>query len=305
MKNKLKPVTWVALFYGASLAVILGLLWKSHGHPLSLQSLKTPAVAVVSLEGPIRMGDSLGTSGTNPRELIKTLRDLEDNPRIRAIVIRINSPGGSVAAVQEIYGEVLRLKSKGKILVASMGDVAASGGYYVACGCHRIVADPGTLTGSIGVILEVANAEELMRKVGLKIEAVKSGAFKDAGSPFRPLTAQERRWFQGLINQAYEQFLTVVSTGRKIDRRELLPLADGRVFTGELAREKKLVDMLGSEQDAIQEAKRLIGITDEKAPVLDLSEQSPLARMMGMAGSISHLNLKLAKPSPRFEYIWE
>jgi protease-4 len=301
MKNNRKPLTWITLFYGATLLAAVVLLWKTGGHP----SFKTPAVAIVSLEGPIRIGDSPGLSATNPRELIKTLEDLEDNQRIRAIVIRINSPGGSVAAVQEIDEEVRRLRSKGKIFVASLGDVAASGGYYVASGCNRIVADPGTLTGSIGVILEVADAEELMKKVGLKIDAVKSGAFKDAGSPFRPLSAEERRWFQGLINQAYEQFLTAVSNGRGIRRADLLPLADGRVFTGELAKEKKLVDELGSEQDAIREAKRLVGITDDQAPVLDLSEESPLNRLLDMAGSLPALNFKVAKPSPRFEYIWE
>jgi len=300
----LKPVTWLALFYSASLLMTVIVLWKSQTHGLSLQG-RTPMIAIVSVEGPIRMGDSLG-SATNPRDLIKTLQKIEDNPRIRAVVIRINSPGGSVAAVQEIYGELNRLKSKGVILVTSMGDVAASGGYYLAAATNRIVANPGTLTGSIGVILELANAEELLRKVGVRMETVKSGKFKDAGSPFRPLTAEEQRWFQGLIDQAYEQFVTAVCTGRHLSRKELAPLADGRVFTGELAKEKKLVDVLGSEYDAIQEAKKLLGIpVDEKVPVQDMEAQSPLDRWLHLAGSAVPFNLKLTRPTQRFEYMWE
>lgn len=307
MRNRqIKPVTWLALLYGASLFIIISLLWKSQGHPIFNPQARRPAIAIVSIEGPIRLGESLSMIGTNPQDFIKKLQKLEDNPRIQAIVIRIDSPGGSVAAVQEINEEFLRLKSKGKILVASLGDVAASGGYYLASSCHRIVANPGTLTGSIGVILEVANAEELMRKVGLKIEAVKSGSFKDAGSPFRPLTAEERRWFQRLINQAYEQFLSAVETGRKLTRDDVLPLADGRVFTGELARQKKLVDVLGSEWDAIQEAKRLLGFSpDEKTLIIDLSNETPLDKWLRIAGAVRFLNFKISKPSPRFEYIWE
>jgi len=301
MKN-LKAIHWVAIGYGASLFIIVVLLMRSG--PLQ-QSLRNPSIALVSIEGPIRMGNSLDVSGADPKTIIKTLSKLEDNPRIRAIVLRINSPGGSVAAVQEIYDELNRLKKKGKILVASMGDVAASGGYYLAAATNRIVANPGTLTGSIGVILELANAEELMKKVGVKAEAVKSGAFKDAGSPFRALTPKERAWFQSLIDQAYEQFLSAVMEGRKLKRSELIPLADGRVFTGQLAKEKKLVDILGSEWDAIQEAKRLTGVKDEKVPILDLTNENTLDKLLRLNGILKPFRFSSLEPTPRLEYMWE
>jgi protease-4 len=208
-------------------------------------------VAVVTVKGII----------TDSRSVIEQLHDAEETPSIKAIVIRVNSPGGGVGASQEIYREVSKIREKKeKKVVVSMGSVAASGGYYIACGAEKIYANPGSLTGSIGVLMEFANIEDLLNKIGLKGYVIKSGEHKDIGSPLRPMTDPEREILQGVIDNTYRQFVKVVSRGRKLPEDYVKGLADGRIFTGEQAKDLKLVDELGNLQDAIDGAAKMAGI---------------------------------------------
>ena len=210
-------------------------------------------VACVELYGPI----------LNSKDIVSQLKKYRKNKSIDAVVLRIESPGGTIGASQEIYEEVKKIRESGKIIVASLGNVAASGGYYVACGADKIVANPGTVTGSIGVIAEFFNISELADKFGLKFETVKSGKFKDSGSPFRTLTTEERKYFQKLIDDSFQQFVEVVHQEREIDKEKLLKIADGRIFTGQQAKELNLVDELGSYEDAISLTIKMAGISED------------------------------------------
>lgn len=206
-------------------------------------------IAVVEIRGVI----------TQSSGVIDELRRHREDNGVKAIVLRIDSPGGGVGPSQEIYQEVLKTRKEKKVLT-SMGAVAASGGYYIACGSDLIVANPGTITGSIGVVMQFSNFEELMKKIGIKGVVIKSGAFKDTGSPFREMTPEERRLLQQVIDSVQEQFVQAVATGRKMDRAKVAEIADGRILTGEQARKLGLVDELGNLQDAIDLAAKLVGI---------------------------------------------
>ncbi len=217
-------------------------------------SLGGDKVAIVRIEGVIM----------DSREAIEELRRFRDNPSVRAIVLRIDSPGGGVVPSQEIYAEVLKARSESKIkVVASMGNLAASGGYYIASATDKIVANPGTLTGSIGVIMELANLQGLMEKVGVQSVVIKSGKHKDLASPFRTMSAEDRALLQGVLDDVHDQFIQAVAAGRAMKVEQVRELADGRVFTGRQARTAKLVDELGDLQDAVKVAARLVGIAGE------------------------------------------
>lgn len=196
-------------------------------------------------------------------QIVRFARD-ED---IRAIIVRIESPGGVVAAAQEIYAELRKARDSGKPVVASMGGVAASGGYYVACAADSIVANPGTLTGSIGVIMSFPNTEELFKKIGIGFEVIKTGEFKDTGSFARGMTPAERKLLGGLLDDVYDQFITVVSTERGIDIDAVRAFSDGRLLTGRQAHELGLVDRLGDFRDALMLAGDLAGIKGEPTVV--------------------------------------
>ncbi|HVO33724.1 MAG TPA: signal peptide peptidase SppA, partial [Elusimicrobiota bacterium] len=232
--------------YAITFAVALGSLlpktfWsRFHGGPE-----KSGSLAVVKIYGPIRVSEMASAWGPpDADDITRQLHRLSERDDVKAIVLRINSPGGTVAAVQEIRTEILRCKAKGKKIIVSMGDVAASGGYYLASTGDRVFADPGTITGSIGVILEFGNLEGLMQKLGVRLEVIKSGAHKDIGSPARPLTPEERRMLQDSISDAYEQFVDAVSQGRHLPADRVRALADGRIFTGRQALKEGLVDEL-------------------------------------------------------------
>lgn len=199
----------------------------------------------------------------DPHPIVRQIRLYRKDDSVLGMVLRINSPGGGVAAAQEIYEELRRFKERGKKLVASMGSLAASGGYYIACPADSIMANPGSITGSIGVIYESPNAQELLRKIGLSFEVVKSGKHKDIGSPSRPLTLEERRILQSVIDDAYDQFVEAVCEGRKLEEGDVRKIADGRIFTGNQAQKLGLVDCLGDYQDAILMAARMSGIRGE------------------------------------------
>jgi len=223
-------------------------------------SLSNDKIAVISIQGVL----------TSSTDTIKQFKRFEEDEDVKALVLRIDSPGGTVVAAQEIYAEIQKLREN-KVVLTSMGNVAASGGYYVASATEEIVANPGTVTGSIGVISEYPNIEELMKKVGLRSEVMKSGRFKDLGNPTREMTVEERKILQDLIDNIHMQFIRDVALGRGRTVEEIEPLADGRVFTGEQAKENGLVDRLGSFEDALDRAAELAGI--EGKPVIIYPEE--------------------------------
>lgn len=213
-------------------------------------------IALLRVEGPI----------FDSKDTIDELKGYVKDSSIKAIVLRVDSPGGAVAPSQEIYEEVRKAVVKKKIVV-SMGSVAASGGYYIAAPASRIIANPGTLTGSIGVIMEIPNLEGLMNKIGVKTEVIKSGRHKDIASVFRGIGKEEREILQNVLDNVHEQFITAVAEGRRMLRDDIQKIADGRVFTGEQALKAGLVDELGNLEDAIKVAASLAGIKGEPVVV--------------------------------------
>ena len=211
-------------------------------------------VALIRVEGVI----------LDAQATISELKHYSENPLVKAIVLRIDSPGGGVVPSQEIHDAVKRVKNKSnKAVIASMGTVAASGGYYIAAATDRIIANPGTLTGSIGVIMEMANFEGLMKKVGVEGVVIKSGRFKDVGSPIRKMSEEERKLLQSVMDDVHHQFIQAVADGRSLDVAEVEPLADGRIYTGRQAKEARLVDELGDLDDAIHIAADIAGMEGE------------------------------------------
>jgi protease-4 len=214
--------------------------------------------------GPFSFGDKIaiveirGVIAQSSGVIDEIHQYLEDDA-VKAIILRIDSPGGGVGPSQEIHREILKVKGKKKI-VTSMGSVAASGGYYIACASDLIVANPGTITGSIGVIMEFTNIEELFRKIGIKGVVLKSGEHKDIGSPFREMTPEEKRIIQEVIDNVHQQFIKAVADGRKLDRSKVTEIADGRILTGEQAKQLGLVDQIGNLDDAIDATAKLVGI---------------------------------------------
>lgn len=199
---------------------------------------------------------------TDAKKTLEDLKDFRDDDGIKAVVVRIDSPGGGVAPSQELYEALRKLREKKKV-VASMGSLAASGGYYVACAADQIYADPGTLTGSIGVIMQVPNVTGLMQWAGVHMNTLAAGKMKDSLSPFRDLRPEERAYYEGVLEDVHEQFIEAVAQGRGLKVEEVRPLADGRVFTGRKAKELKLVDALGGMNDAVMAAAKLAGLKGE------------------------------------------
>lgn len=235
-------------------------------------------VAVVELAEPI----------LDSQEIVRQFKKYRENKSVKAILFRVDSPGGGVSASQEIYEEVRKTRQAGKPVVVSMGSVAASGGYYVSCGATTIVANPGTLTGSIGVIFQFLHFSELMNKIGVDASTFKTGRFKDIGSPFRKTTADEKKFFDQLLADVYDQFVSVVATERKLDRKVVLGYADGRIFTGRQAREYGLVDTLGTYEDALAIAAKLGEIKGKPKVVKERKLKSFMERLMGQ--TISELS---------------
>ncbi len=229
-------------------------------------------VAIVNIVGEIY----------HSKSVVDLLHEYEKRPRVKAIVLRIDSPGGGVAATQEIYEEVNKIREKGeKPIIASLGSVAASGGYYVACGAEKIVANPGTLTGSIGVLINIVNMEELLKKIGIDMKTITSGELKDIGSISRELTPSQEKLLRGIIDNIHSQFLRVIEERRGLTGEELVFVADARIFTGEQALEKRLIDELGNLSDAIEIAARAAGIEGEPRIVEEKKRFSLLQFILG------------------------
>ncbi|MBI4715082.1 MAG: signal peptide peptidase SppA [Nitrospirae bacterium] len=235
----------------AGLAIFLFILAYGVTLFLGKSSLSGDKIAVIKIEGVI----------LDSRPTLEELKEYRENPSVKAILLRIDSPGGAVAPSQEIYEEVKKIRDENRTkVVVSMGSVAASGGYYIASASHKIVANPGTITGSIGVILELANVSGLMKKVGVESVVIKAGKFKDVGSVFRGMTPEERAILQGVMDNVHDQFIGAVADGRGMDPAKVRSLSDGRIFSGEQAKKLGLVDEIGNYEDAVRIAAGLAGI---------------------------------------------
>ena len=224
--------------------------------------VKGEAIALIHIEGPITGGASTTflEASTGSMSIMEQLQEAREDNDVKAVLMRINSPGGSAAASQEIASEIDKIRDAGKVVVASMGDVAASGGYWIAAEADKIMANPATMTGSIGVIMQQTDLTELYEKIGIDINIIKSGEFKDIGSSAREMSHEEREILQLMVNDVFEQFVQVVAEGRNLPENEVRKIADGRIFTGKQAEELGLVDQLGNFYDAIQFTAELAGI---------------------------------------------
>ncbi|WP_346353675.1 signal peptide peptidase SppA [Azotosporobacter soli] len=274
MHKKVVVILLLLLLTGA--AVVL----NGSGHWKKAESEK---IAIIHVEGVILGGR--GQSGFlseqgGTDQLIRLLHQARDDQAVKAVVLRINSPGGSAPASQEVGEEIMKLRSSGKVVVTSMGDIAASGGYWLAACTERIYANPTTLTGSIGVYIPYANWEELFKKVGIQQEKIKSGPHKDILSPDRPMTPEERAMLQSMVDDIYQQFIQVVAEGRNMELERVRQLADGRVYTGNQAKELGLVDELGNMYDAVEGAAALAGIHG-KPKLQEYGKTSPWQMLTG------------------------
>ncbi len=238
-----------------------------------------------------------------PEKIIAALTDFRKNRKIKAIVLRVDSPGGAVGASQEIFNEVIRTDRK-KPVVASLGSVAASGGFYAAIGARKIIASPGTITGSIGVIVKFANLQEIFKKIGYRPQVIKSGKLKDLGSMSRPMTTEERRLLQGIIDNVHLQFVADVAKSRKLAEKKVRAIADGRIFSGQQARDLGLVDGLGNFTNAVELAARLAGIKSEY-PRLAYPRQKKFSILNLVAGEeASFLKHNPFSQGPLLSYEW-
>ena len=246
-RGMLRRVFWIVVI-GIGVVVLINALFPD------LDFSGDNRIALIRVEGVI----------LDAQTTIGDLKRFSENPLVKAIVLRIDSPGGGVVPSQEIHDAVKRVRSKSnKAIIASMGTVAASGGYYIAAATDRIIANPGTLTGSIGVIMEMANVEGLLKKIGVEGVVIKSGRFKDVGSPLRKMSDEERKLLQSVMDDVHQQFIQAVADGRSLEMSEVEPLADGRIFTGRQAKDARLVDELGDLEDAIRIAADIVGIEGE------------------------------------------
>lgn len=289
-----RPITLVLIIlgiailcFGTLMAIVLSL---SRSTPTLSLSNK---IGVIPINGVIKDADAI----------TEQLIAFRDDKQIKAIILRINSPGGGVGPSQEIYSETRRT-TKTKKVVASLGSVAASGGYYVASAADSVVANPGTLTGSIGVLMEFVRFEELLKKIGVEMQVIKSGEFKDIGSPNRKMTKEEREILTRLIKDIRNQFVTAVSQGRNMPEEKVLELADGRVFSGREAKRLGLVDSLGNFQDAVNVAKRMAHIRGKVKLVYPVKKRRSLLWDLLFKDLFDALMNRLDRPSGLLEYRW-
>jgi protease-4 len=255
-------------------------------------------IAIVPIEGEI----------FESRETVEALNRYADNHSVKAIVVRLNSPGGAIAPSQEIYSEILKLRQRrGKPIVASMDSVAASGAYYIAAACDEIVANPGSITGSIGVILQWLSMEDLVKWAKMKPETITSGALKAAGSPYQELSEEERQYLHRVVLQLHSQFVRAVAAGRKgkLTEADVARLADGRIFTGEEAHALKLVDTLGNLDDAVRAAARRAGVRGEPTTIYPRRRTPTLLDLLTDNETKSAIEWVLNRKAARFLYRWQ
>lgn len=291
----------------------------SRRHPylffiLTFSSVVATAMIVMTLlfvigtrDSEFEFGEKVGIVEINgiiadAKNAIHNLKRFREDSSVKAIVIRINSPGGAVGPSQEIFREIRKTSSSKKV-VASMGSIAASGGYYIAAGADGIVANPGTITGSIGVIMGFTNYQELLRKIGLFPVVVKSGKYKDIGSPVRKMKPEEKKILQDFARKIHRQFIKDIVEGRKMDQAKVEALADGRIFTGEESKELGLVDRLGNFEDAIEWAGRLGGIKGKISTVYAREKKFSLLRYIADSSAKALLN-RIVDPSLSADYLY-
>ncbi len=245
--------------------------------------------------------------------LLEQLDRARRDPWVKAVVLRLNSPGGTVVASELIHDEILRFRKSGKPVVAVMMDVAASGAYYIACACDEIIAQPSTVTGSIGVIMQMFDVSGTMNLIGVKTDAITSGPFKDSGSPFRSMKPEDREIFQGIVNDMYERFVSVIERGRPaLDEAAVRRLADGRVYTAQQALDEGLIDRIATLRVAIDLVKERIGAKRVRLVTyhrpLDYRPNYYALGHTPPGGDINLLNVDfpsgLIPPAPRFMYLW-
>jgi protease IV len=238
---------------------------------------------------------------TDSEATIEQLKKFAKDDSVKAIVVRLNTPGGGVGPSQEIYEEVRKIRGK-KVIVASMGALAASGGYYIACGADKIFANPGTITGSIGVLMQFVNVKDLIEKIGVKGFVIKSGSFKDTGSPVREMSPEERKLLQNVIDNVHSQFVNAVVEGRKLPREDVLAIADGRILSGEQAKELGLVDVLGNQEDAVAEAGKMAKIEGEPRVVTPPKKKFSILDLLREEAK-SIIDEKLTQTRTRIDYL--
>jgi len=279
--NSNKWVKLLVLFFGLSLISSVFIIMDKQycavsdtmidGSPAIFKTTKN-TIGWVKVRGVIMEDGGSGWSSSNSASALATrIKKMGENKDIKAIVIDIDSPGGTVASVQDIYNAIMSVrKEHEKPVIALFRDVAASGGYYIAMACDKIIAQPGTITGSIGVIMQTTNMQELFAKIGVKIQPIKSGKYKDIGSPYREMTDEGKQLIQAMIDDSYQQFYQVVKTNRQLTDKVLKNYADGRVFTGRQAYNMKMVDYLGGEEKVKTIAEELTGLDN-----LEIGHQRP------------------------------
>jgi protease-4 len=282
---------------GIFLLGILAVVFARMGSDTTTDNpFSTDKIAVVLIEGEI----------LESHDALEALHRYADSSTVKAIVMRINSPGGAIAPSQEIYEEIRNVRRRsGKPIVASLDSVAASGGFYIASACDRIVANPGSITGSIGVILQWLELKDLLAWAKMKPETLTSGSMKAAGSPYEQLTPEQRAYLQGIVEQLHGQFVRAVAAGRKLPVAEVSRLADGRVFTGEQALSLKLVDEMGNLDDALRVAAKLAGVKGRPGTIYPKKKKPGLLDLMtDQTDSESAIGRVLSSRRPRFLYRW-
>jgi len=275
------------LFLGTVMTVVLNFFGPSSDLSFSNK------IGVIHIKGTI----------TDSEPFLSQLVGFKKDKRIKAIILRIDSPGGGVGASQEIHREVLKTIETKKVIV-SLGGMAASGGYYIASAGDKIVANPGTITGSIGVIMEFFQIQELSKKIGVNLEVLKSGEFKDIGSPYRELTERDKELIIGLISDIQEQFINAVASGRNISVEKVREIADGRILSGSMAKDLGLVDQLGNFQDAIELTKKIAGIEGDISLVYPKKTRAGLWDLILQNATKAVSRAVTDSLEPAIEYKW-
>ncbi len=282
MDPETKKKRIVYILVGIVVLSVIAMLSGLPGAPdRPLSVARGDAIGVIYIEGPFYGGRSTSSvfgSSLGSDNVMAYLRQAQTDPSIKAVVLRMNSPGGSPAAADEIALQVRKLRQSGKVVVTSMGDMAASGAYWIASGTDKIWASRSTITGSIGVVWELVRVEELYRKLGIEVDVIKSGPHKDIGSSVRDMQEEERQILQDLVDDVFEQFVTQIVEGRDMQRQDVIKLADGRIFSGRQAHELGLVDELGNFDDAVRDAARLSGLSAWH--IKEYGRLSPLERLL-------------------------
>ena len=283
-------------FFRFSVGLLALMILLAIGSALLPDRWKSPSgeIALVRIQGMLM----------DSQDIVRQLSDYRYNPGVRGIILRIDSPGGAVAPAQEIYNEIMKLRAEHKTVYASMGTVAASGGYYIACAADYVLANPGTLTGSIAAVMAFSNVEELTNKIGVKPVVIKSGKYKDVGSPMRTMKPEEQKLLQNVVDDVHQQFVQAVAKGRGLPVSQVSEIADGRIMTGQQALKLKLIDEVGGLEKTIDLLAKKLGIAGrpkvieekEKTPFFDWLLQSSFSG--GLAKTL------MPAPFPRLQYIW-